>query len=190
MRIRASRRVAAAGLAVAALGLGGVAMADPFLNIRIGSQGQHVAHVTVTVTGELFLDSTNSRNGRPVIVAEGLLPGETRSGEVTVTAKGLLRSRFRLDASGLTDVQGPGGGTLSQRLRLKIQDLAYGRTVYDGTLGALRTVRFPDVFKDGEARRFRFTATFPPAADDNALMGSSSKVTLTWTGEDCTVELC
>jgi hypothetical protein len=113
-----------------------------------------------------------------VLVAHDLEPGDTRAGEVTVTNAGDASGAFNLSAGGLVDA----GAPLSGVLELAVDDLTAGRAVYSGPLGALGSVAL-GTLAQGEARRYRFTVSFPggrPQAEDDAYQGASTAVTFVW----------
>jgi hypothetical protein len=117
--------------------------------------------------------------GAALLVASGLAPGGSRSGEVTVTNVGDAAGAFVLSASDLVDTAAP----LSTVLDLAIEDVTAGRTVYDGPLDELTPVDLGSLAQN-EARRYRFTVSFPSAGSDeadNAFQGASSSVTFVWT---------
>lgn len=114
-----------------------------------------------------------------VLSASGLQPGASRSGEVTVTNVGDAAGAFVLSARDLVD----SGAGLAGALSLVVEDRDAGRELYAGPLDGLRTVGLGSLAQ-GEARRYRFTVSFPSTGsddEDNALQGASSSVTFVWT---------
>lgn len=117
-----------------------------------------------------------------VLVASGLAPGASRSGEVTVTNVGDASGAFTLSPRDLVDT----GAPLSTVLDLAIEDVTAGRTpsaVYAGPLDQLRGADLGSLAQS-EARRYRFTVSFPSGESDdvdNAYQGASSSVTFVWT---------
>ena len=113
-----------------------------------------------------------------VLVAETLAPGDTRSGDVTVTNVGDVSGGFALSTSDLIDT----GAPLSGVLELGVDDVTAGRAVYAGPLGGLGSVAL-GMLAQGEAHRYRFTVRFPGGRSDsvdNAYQGASTAVTFVW----------
>jgi hypothetical protein len=171
---------------VAALAVTSVALAESgTLTIPLlpGPNPGTLGHVTITA-GILF-STTNSRDLNPVLVAEGMLPGETRTGTVTIRNTGLLAGNYQLAGYGLTDHPGSGGGALSSVLHLSVDEQrgAATRRIYDGTLAGLNNTgiqlgRFNGL---GETRAYTFKATLP-SSTTTAYMGSASSIAFAWTG--------
>ncbi len=132
---------------------------------------------------------SNSRAGMPIFTASNVGPGNSASGEVTIANTGTLKGYFYLSQSQLTDTVGPGGGALSNRLRLTVRDVTSPgapTTVYSGPFAAMNTQPLGFISPDA-ARRYSFTALFldggtPPTAGagDNAYKGSSTSVRYVW----------
>lgn len=201
-------RLGAVAAVIALFGLAGVAVAAPagggggflggLLGGLLGGDGGSGGDSTVTdpttalVPGGLLFASVNSRDGKPVLTASDMVPGEPVTGSLQIRSTGLLTGEYRLTASGLQDTPGPNGGRLSERLRLTVKELgpAGFRQLYDGTLADLHTVdlgRFHG--GDGDIRTYYFTAVLPSTGvppsnteGDNAYQGASARVTLSWTG--------
>lgn len=132
---------------------------------------------------------SNSRAGMPIFTASNVGPGDSASGEVTITNTGTIKGYFYLSQAQLTDTVGPGGGALSSRLRLTVRDVTSPgspTTVYSGPFAAMDAQ--PLGFIDpGASRVYDFSALFldggtPPAAGagDNAFKGSSTSVRYVW----------
>jgi hypothetical protein len=132
------------------------------------------------------LSSSNSRPNVAILSAVDMVPGDTETGDVTITNTGDVSGRFRLASSGITDTVGPNGGKLSTVLQLKIDDTTAGRTVYNGKFDAMPAQDLGS-WPAGAAHKFTFTVTFPeggvpPSATtgDNAYKDSSTKIDFTW----------
>jgi hypothetical protein len=130
----------------------------------------------------------NSKEGKPVLVARNLVPGEMRSGSVTITNPASSQVRYQLRATNLRDTPGPNGGLLSRRLLLKIveQSSRGSRLIFSDSLTRLDTVSL-GVWRPGERRTYTFTARLPaggtppsPRTGDNVYQGSSARVDLLW----------
>lgn len=131
------------------------------------------------------LTQSNSRDGAAILGASGMRPGDSVAGEVTIANTGDLAGAFRVGQTPIAERPGTGGGRLSAKLQLQIFDVtnaAAPTTVWSGGLGTFDG-RDLGTFPGGQARTYRFVATFPdqgPAAD-NAFAGASSTVTFLWT---------
>lgn len=127
---------------------------------------------------------SNSRDGQAILNASGMRPGSRVTGDVTIANTGDLAGAFRLARPGIAEQPGAGGGTLSTRLVLQVVDVsdaATPLTVWAGGLGAFTAVDL-GTFAPGQARTYRFTATFPEGGPaDNAWAGASSTVRFDWT---------
>jgi hypothetical protein len=132
---------------------------------------------------------SNSRAGMPIFKASNVGPGDSVSGEVTITNTGTVKGYFYLSQAQLTDAVGPGGGALSGRLRLTVLDVTNPgapKTVYSGPFATMDAQPLGFIAPK-DARRYSFSALFldggtPPAATagDNALKGSSTSVRYVW----------
>jgi hypothetical protein len=187
MRGRA-RKVLAVVVALA-IGAGGVAVAAPPLLSLVLSVGPITIRIDA-VQGPF--SSTNSKNGQAVLVAQDLVPGQTRSGEVTVTSVNRAGT-YELQASQLVDQPGPLGGVLSSRLQVRISRVSAGGAttqLYSGTLAALKTVALGTLARDTPTT-YRVEVTLPAGGrpgssttGDNVYQGSRAAVTLTWVGSN------
>jgi spore coat-associated protein N len=127
---------------------------------------------------------SNSRDGSAILSASGMAPGSVTSGTVTIANTGTLAGEFALADAGLTETPGSGGGLLSSRLQLLVEDVTAGAgtPVYSGPLADLGS-RALGRFESGTSRTYRFTVSFPdggsPAAD-NALQNAALNVRYDW----------
>jgi spore coat-associated protein N len=125
------------------------------------------------------LSISDSRGGQAILSATAMAPGETRSGEVTITNSGDVAGELTLSKSGLVDA----GGPLSTTLDLAVDDITTGSParVYAGKLAAMGALALGSIAAGG-SRSYRFSTTFPQgsAAHDNALQGASSTVQFDW----------
>jgi hypothetical protein len=112
-----------------------------------------------------------------VLVAQGMKPGESRAGEVTVTNVGDTAGAFALSAAGLSQ----SSVRLADVLNLTVQDVTPGRPaaqLYNGSLQGLSGVAV-GTLEQGEARRYRFTVNVFSGAD-NAYQGASATTSFVW----------
>jgi hypothetical protein len=164
-------RTARARIATVLVGLGLVAAA------WLAGDGGSARAALGQATGPLVATAP----GAAILVAEGLAPGDARTGEVTVTNVGDAAGAFVLSAVNLVDSVAP----LSEVLALAVDDVTPGRAsapVFAGRLDALSGAAL-GTLQQGEARRYRLTVSFPsgrPDALDNAYQGASTAVTFVW----------
>ena len=113
--------------------------------------------------------------GAAILSANGMAPGDARTGYIDVTNVGDTAGTFALGTTGLTPTP------LGRELDLDVRDVTVGRTstvVYSGKLASLSSVVLGDMAQ-GEAHRYRFTVSLPFDAD-NSYQGASSAVTFLW----------
>jgi hypothetical protein len=111
-----------------------------------------------------------------VLVAQGLRPGDSRAGEVTVANAGDTSGALTLSQADRVDSPTT-AGPLSAVLDLAVIDVTAGRTVFAGKLAALQSVALGD-FAQGDSHRYRFVVTFPgggaPALDNQFQVASTT----------------
>jgi hypothetical protein len=129
-----------------------------------------------SATGPLVATS----DGGALLVAQGLRPGDTRAGEVTVLNAGDTAGAFTLAQADRLDSP-TAAGPLSSVLDLRVTDLTTGRALYVGKLGAMPGVALGD-FAQGDAHRYRFAVSFPVGAPafDNQFQVASTTVGYVW----------
>ena len=152
-------------IALAALGIA-------FAACFAGAHGAARAAVG-NATGPLI---GSSRADAAILAANGMKPGDVRTGYIDVTNIGDTSGSFALGSTGLT------GTPLAHELDLDVRDVTPGRTaalVYSGKLASLSSVALGDMAQ-GEAHRYRFSVSLPSDADDS-YQGASSAVTFLWT---------
>ena len=115
----------------------------------------------------------SSRAGAAILAANGMKPGDVRTGTIEVTNIGDTAGTFALAAIGMTPTP------VAHELDLDVRDM--GRTpavVYSGKLDALSSVPLGDMAQ-GEAHTYLFSVSLPADAGDS-LQGASSAVTFLW----------
>ncbi len=132
--------------------------------------------MAAATTGPLL---ANDHEGRAVLTAARLAPGQTQSGEVTITNVGGDAGVFSLAAEGAG-----ANSLLSEVLDLSVLDVSAAApvTVFAGTVAALDAVDLGRL-DAGDERRYRISVTYPsgrPAALDNPLQGTSTTISLAW----------
>ena len=158
---------AAIGLAVAAPGglIGGdreLASAE----IQAASGAVHIA---------------NNRAGHAVFSADGMRPGESVSGAVTIGNDGDRPGQFAVRPTGLDDVA-PNGGKLSERVELVLFDitnLQNPKTIYAGVPKDFHQKSL-GVIAPGQERDYLFAATLPDGEDDNQYQGAALSLGFEW----------
>ena len=138
-------------------------------------------------SGILAMD--NSLPGGAVLTVERLVPGETRSGSVTITNSGDVTGQFFLEA---VEIGAETTLDFDGKLDLLITD-AQDAVIYSGKLRDLpRTELTADalggLWGPGSARTYTFTVTFPSAGRDangvgldNQYKQAVAAATFTWT---------
>lgn len=133
--------------------------------------------------------SGNSRQNSAVLEVRNLAPGDSRSATVTITNRDGEPATFSLTKYGLREQLGRGGGRLSDRLELRLQevtDQSSATNLYSGALNSMSRQALGK-YVPGESRTYRFTVTFTDrraalGADlaDNAYMGGSLSLGFHW----------
>jgi hypothetical protein len=120
----------------------------------------------------------NSRDGGAIVSASEMKPGHSVTGTLTLRNSGDSTAALTLSKSDLEDTLGRAGGRLSDALFVQIDDLTAGRTVYDGSLGAMAPVALTPIAA-GASHDFRFTVTMP-AIRGNAYQLAATSVRYDW----------
>ena len=147
------------------------------------------AHVTrIRTTGDK-LQIVNGRDGLPIFTVTKMAPGDSGSGEVTLSNSGVFPASLLLTTTRVADVPGLNGGRLSDVLRLRVEDMtgAAPAVVFEGLIHLGDKLPLAPLPPRG-SRTFRFTVTLPDggrpssnATGDNAFEGSELQVDFTWT---------
>ena len=127
----------------------------------------------------------NSLEGQAILTAAPMIPGSQTTGTIELANTGDSDERLVLDAGAPVDQPGPGGGRLSERLTLRVEDVSGSgppQVVYSGALTGLNLKALGTL--DEDARRiYRFVVTFPDGGAngaDNAYQGSSASIGFSW----------
>jgi hypothetical protein len=121
-----------------------------------------------------IMSLNNSADGKAILTAEGLLPGESGAGTVTITNVGESEGTFTLTASNLLD--DPVDPGLSEVMTLDVTD---GTTsVYTGPLSGISTENL-GTWEAGETHTYTFTVTFD-VASGNEYQGAQTTLDFTW----------
>jgi hypothetical protein len=132
------------------------------------------------------LSHDNSRDGAAILTASQVWPGWSGSGDLTITNDGTAGSWLRLTEAAVDDLPGPGGGVLSNRLALVVEDVTepgFPVPVYSGKLSAVGE-RWLGRMEPGEARSYRFRTAMPTGPSDNSFQASAVSVRFEWAVSD------
>jgi spore coat-associated protein N len=135
----------------------------------------------------------NSLEGEPIVSMENMKPGDTASGQVTLTNTGDARGYFYLAPLDLVSPPGPGGATLADNLIVRVTLTKSGATSrkYGGLLSKMGTVTAGN-YRPGESGTYTFEVTAKdtgipapptlsrPVRGDNKYQGTSASVTFGW----------
>ena len=160
----------------------------------VASAGSREAELGMSAEGPVTLGSNKS--GRALLEGESIKPGDSITGLVTLTNEGDETGALALAIDGLQDSPGIYGGSLSNVLRVRLEDLTSGSQPVETTLTRSAPIELADL-GGRQSRTYRVIAHFPdtgrpagPALGDNLQQGASVEVGLAWTlaARDATVE--
>lgn len=117
----------------------------------------------------------NDHDGLLLIDASDLVPGDVRSGTMSLTGLGDLSGRYALAADGLAEA--PGSPRLSDALDLVVTDEAEGTTLYEGPVSSFSGVDL-GMLGPGDTRSYSVTLSYPDGAADLRLQDASLTLTL------------
>ena len=155
------------------------------------------ANANNEVSSGVLSQSNSGEANEAILTALDMLPGETRTGTVTIKNTGTTTGVFTLSDSALVDTPGPHGGQLSTILNLTVKDDTRNVMLYNGKFNAFpsapSSVALPGIgtgatnWQPDEEHTFTFSVTFPeggqpssPTTGDNAYQGSKVTVTYNW----------
>lgn len=120
---------------------------------------------------------SSSAPNQAIVAATGMRPGDSRQGTITIGNKGTAAGTVILKASGLA------GTALAAAIDLKIEDTTGGGStqVWSGKLGAFGSVDLGS-FAAAASRIYKFTLSWPAAANEASLQGASTSLTFQWSG--------
>jgi hypothetical protein len=127
----------------------------------------------------------NSHNGS-AILSGALGPGDSLSGTVAISNIGKAGGAFTLGLSHLTDTPGPGGGFLSRRLDLQVDDVTNPlapKSIYHGRLNSLNPTVL-GTFATGAVHIYRFVVSWADGPADPTMAGSKMSVQFDWSAGD------
>jgi Ca2+-binding RTX toxin-like protein len=179
-----TQRKITATLTVLAAFLAGAAV----LQAAVGLQRAPSAPLVFDSAGG-SMSVTSSKGGGAIFSLGGIAPGLTGQGEVTISNGGTLPGTLSLASTDLTDLPGRFGGTLSERLLLRIEEIDSGQAseVYSGQVAAMPELEL-GALDAGEDRAYRFLVTMldggspsSPFVDDNIYQRGSTDIGYRWT---------
>jgi hypothetical protein len=133
----------------------------------------------------------DSDSSTAILHADGLRPGHSVSGSVTLGNVGESPGRLSLLRTRMVDVPGVGGGLLSRALALRVDELGGSspRLAWSGALTGPEIIEL-GTLPAGAMRTYRLTLTMPdtgqpagPLAGDNAFQGASVTIDWAWATE-------
>jgi hypothetical protein len=153
--------------------------------VALGQVGRPSPARAAAVRAVGAFEISNSGEGEPIFAADGLAPGGSAQGKVTIEDSGSGPIALTLRRGELADTPGSGGGVLSERLRLTVADVTEPtrpRTIYAGPLDSMPEQDAGEL-QPGGSRTYEFTATLPdgsPSAQ-NPLQEAATTVAYSWT---------
>jgi len=122
------------------------------------------------------LSQSNSAATKAIFNLTDMKPGDTVTGQLTLTNTGSIPATFSLTEKSSTNSFSTGN------LGLKIEDTTAGTTVFDGKFGELVDDRKNElgVFNKDEAHTYKFTVTLKEAANNNDDQGKAASAVYEW----------
>jgi hypothetical protein len=122
---------------------------------------------------------SSSHAGGAIVEAANMRPGQSAAGTVTVANRGRGPGRLLLASSPARDRPGPGGGRLSRRLDLAVDEDR--ERLAAGSVNSLAGCHPLGRIAAGESRTFSFTIRFRGGSEaDNSYALSSAAVDVRW----------
>lgn len=120
---------------------------------------------------------SSSAPNQAIVAASGMSPGESRQGTIALANKGTAPGAVTLKASGLS------GTALAAAIDFTLTDTTGGGSVqkWSGKLGSFTSVDLGSLAAGG-TRDYRFSLSWPSAANDASLQGATTSLTFQWNG--------
>ncbi|HEU4463043.1 MAG TPA: hypothetical protein VFR75_10680 [Solirubrobacterales bacterium] len=176
------------GMTVTLVALGLLLVAAATLFAATGWRSAAAApHLRATAEGSMAL--TDSKGEGAIFDLDNIAPGASGAGEVTITNSGTAPGALTLATTGLSDDPGRYGGTLSQRLVLRIEDITSGAPdeVFSGGIATMPELQL-GTLPTGQSRTYRFTVSMldgdapaSPFVGDNTYQQASTGISYRWT---------
>jgi hypothetical protein len=122
------------------------------------------------------LTQSNDKDGKAVLTAANMKPGDTTSGTVTIKNTGTLGGNFTAAESAATSTY------TTTKLKLVVTDVTTSTPapVYSGDLDGFGAKSL-GAWKAGEAHTYKFVVTFPETnTDQNTDQNKTAGATFTW----------
>ncbi|WP_028645495.1 hypothetical protein [Nocardioides sp. URHA0020] len=124
------------------------------------------------------MTQVSTADDEAILTGKDLVPGQSTTGSASITNAGDASGDFTLSGEALEDRPGPGGGTLSEVLTLRVVESPGGAVVYTGALADFDSVRL-GTWKPDEKRTYDITVALPGSAG-NSYQGSTASLTFAW----------
>lgn len=139
-------------------------------------------------TGTLLIE--NDHEGKGVLTASNMVPGDEVTGDVTIRNVGTLPAHFSLFMEGLGDIDHKEGSNqeLSAALHLRIVNTGSEAPVYVGNLAAMPEAEEPiplpgegegGIWDSGEEHTYEFTVTLP-SGTGNEFQNTQTQAVFVW----------
>jgi len=158
-----------------------VVIATAGLAVALGKQHRRPAHPKIFSKGVLRV--SNSLDGRAILTAPHLAPGQGASGQVRLSNEGELPGSFELRQRIASERAGTGGGLLSSRLRLTIDriDPSPPVPIYAGPINGLSSVGLGWLARN-TAQTYEFRVVLPEGGTtDDLYQGATLTASYDWT---------
>jgi hypothetical protein len=127
-----------------------------------------------------IISHANDKDGLAILEITKLMPGEEKSGTVTITNTGDTAAASSLVPSNLASPAGPQGGVLADQLDLIVE--RDGAEIYNGKLAGFTAVDLGP-WDPAQSDVFEFTVELPDTGangSDNAYQGAGASLDLDW----------
>lgn len=126
------------------------------------------------------LGHINNRNGQVLITQNGMAPGASKDGTMTLTGTGDVAGVYTLSVASLVDT--PASPGLSGTVCLTIEDTTAGDTLFDDTVSELDSIDLGTI-APGQMNSYLVTLYYPDGPTDGAVQGATMSLTLQVEGE-------
>ncbi len=126
------------------------------------------------------LTTVNNKGGQVLIAAQGLRPGKSAQGTLSLENTSSFSASYALTIGSIADV--PSSPGLSNGLTLTVDDVTSSpRTLYSGTLAAAAASRIAlGTLASSQSASYRVTLAMPSTPVNPALQGAQTSFTLNW----------
>jgi spore coat-associated protein N len=121
------------------------------------------------------LQLSSSAPNQAIVGASGMRPGDSRQGTISIGNRGSAAGALTLRATGLT------GAALASVIELRVEEVTAGgaKPKWSGALDSFDGVDLGS-FATGARRTYRIGLSWPAAAADPSLQGSSTSFAFRW----------